>query len=203
MGSDSDFNIQVMHAYVDMLDFSEMEIDLAIRHFLAGFRLPGEAQKIDRMMEKFAERYWMKNTDKFDNADAVFTLAFSIILLNTDLHNPSIEPEKRMKKVDFVRNNKGINGGGDFDSQFQHRIYDRILQNPISLREDDKAREKANKKSVGGLFGGNNKQKQRQEVRNLIVTLLVINEIFLIQAYKKERLEMIKNTEHLLNQQVG
>jgi brefeldin A-inhibited guanine nucleotide-exchange protein len=132
---------------------------------LSGFRLPGEAQKIDRMMEKFAERYYIKNTSKFDNSDAVFTLGFSIILLNTDLHNPNIDPEKKMKKSDFIRNNKGINGGGNFDIEFQHRIFDRIAQNPISLREDDKAREKMSRqKSTGGLFGGNTKLKQQQEV---------------------------------------
>ena len=37
-----------------------MEFDEAIRHFLSGFRLPGEAQKIDRMMEKFAERFCLQ-----------------------------------------------------------------------------------------------------------------------------------------------
>jgi hypothetical protein len=37
-----------MHAYVDAMNFKDMEFDDAIRHFLAGFRLPGEAQKIDR-----------------------------------------------------------------------------------------------------------------------------------------------------------
>lgn len=46
-----------MHAYVDSMNFSAMKFDTAIREFLKGFRLPGEAQKIDRIMEKFAERY--------------------------------------------------------------------------------------------------------------------------------------------------
>lgn len=42
------------------LDFTDMVFDEAIRHFLSGFRLPGEAQKIDRMMEKFAERFCLQ-----------------------------------------------------------------------------------------------------------------------------------------------
>lgn len=42
------------------IDFTDMEFDEAIRHFLSGFRLPGEAQKIDRMMEKFAERFCLQ-----------------------------------------------------------------------------------------------------------------------------------------------
>lgn len=46
----------VMHAYVDSMNFVGMKFDKALRMFLNGFRLPGEAQKIDRIMEKFAER---------------------------------------------------------------------------------------------------------------------------------------------------
>jgi brefeldin A-inhibited guanine nucleotide-exchange protein len=44
-----------MHAWVDGDDYRGMPIDLALRHLLDQFRLPGEAQKIDRIMEKFAE----------------------------------------------------------------------------------------------------------------------------------------------------
>ena len=49
--------LSVMHAYVDAMDFTAQTLDEAIRKFLEGFRLPGESQKIDRLMEKFAERY--------------------------------------------------------------------------------------------------------------------------------------------------
>ena len=51
-----------MHAYIDAMDFSGLKFDDAIRMFLLDFRLPGEAQKIDRLMEKFAERYHVCNS---------------------------------------------------------------------------------------------------------------------------------------------
>lgn len=57
LGQHEEFPLAVMHAYVDSMKFSGMKFDTAIREFLSGFRLPGEAQKIDRIMEKFAERY--------------------------------------------------------------------------------------------------------------------------------------------------
>lgn len=57
LGQHEEFPLAVMHAYVDYMNFSSMKFDVAIREFLKGFRLPGEAQKIDRIMEKFAERY--------------------------------------------------------------------------------------------------------------------------------------------------
>lgn len=56
LGQHDEFSMAVMHSYVDALDLSGMKFDKAIRIFLNGFRLPGEAQKIDRIMEKFAER---------------------------------------------------------------------------------------------------------------------------------------------------
>ena len=46
------FCVKVLHEYVDSMDFSGLDFDVAIRHFLAGFRLPGEAQKIDRMLRR-------------------------------------------------------------------------------------------------------------------------------------------------------
>lgn len=47
----------VMYMYIDQMDFANRDLVSALRHFLEGFRLPGEAQKIDRLMEKFASRY--------------------------------------------------------------------------------------------------------------------------------------------------
>jgi len=44
-----------MHAWVDGERYGGQAIDAALRALLAQFRLPGEAQKIDRIMEKFAE----------------------------------------------------------------------------------------------------------------------------------------------------
>jgi hypothetical protein len=44
-----------MHAWVDGERSAGQSIDAALRAMLAQFRLPGEAQKIDRIMEKFAE----------------------------------------------------------------------------------------------------------------------------------------------------
>jgi brefeldin A-inhibited guanine nucleotide-exchange protein len=46
-----------MHAFVDLLDFKDSSFVDSLRLFLQSFRLPGEAQKIDRYMLKFAERY--------------------------------------------------------------------------------------------------------------------------------------------------
>jgi hypothetical protein len=54
-------------------------------------RLPGEAQKIDRIVEKFAEAYCRDNPGAFATADGAYLLSFAIIMLNTDAHNPMAE----------------------------------------------------------------------------------------------------------------
>lgn len=67
-----------------------------------GFELlhAGEAQKIDRIMEKFAERYCRDNEGAFASADGPYLLAFALIMLNTDAHNP--RAEKKLSCEDFV-----------------------------------------------------------------------------------------------------
>jgi len=69
MSTSDEVNIATMHAFVDMIDFRNTRFVDALRVFLQSFRLPGEAQKIDRYMLKFAERYIEGNTQTpFANA---------------------------------------------------------------------------------------------------------------------------------------
>ncbi|KOB74016.1 putative Cytohesin-1, partial [Operophtera brumata] len=88
---------------------------LGERQFLWSFRLPGEAQKIDRMMECFAQRYCQLNPDIFTNADTCYVLSFAIIMLNTSLHNPSVKDKPAPEQ--FVAMNRGINNGGDLPQE--------------------------------------------------------------------------------------
>ena len=77
LGDPDEYNKTIMYIYVDMLDFKNKELVQALRLFLEAFRyafppqlivdkvvvtlifsrLPGAAQKIDRLMEKFASRF--------------------------------------------------------------------------------------------------------------------------------------------------
>ena len=91
LGEREEFSLKVMHAYVDSFNFGGMDFGEAIRFFLRGFRLPGEAQKIDRIMEKFAERYCKCNPTSFTSADTAYVLAYSVIMLNTDAHNTMVK----------------------------------------------------------------------------------------------------------------
>jgi Sec7-like guanine-nucleotide exchange factor len=43
----------------------------------------------------------------FKHPDAVYVLAFSTVMLNTDLWSPTMDDSKRMKVEDFISNNRG------------------------------------------------------------------------------------------------
>ncbi|KAJ8565444.1 hypothetical protein K7X08_008020 [Anisodus acutangulus] len=137
LGERDDLALKVMHAYVDSFDFQGKEFDEAIRAFLQGFRLPGEAQKIDRIMEKFAERYCKCNPKVFSSADTAYVLAYSVILLNTDAHNPMVKT--KMSADDFIRNNRGIDDGKDVPEEYLRSLYERISRNEIKMKDDNLA----------------------------------------------------------------
>lgn len=106
------------------------------RQFLWSFRLPGEAQKIDRMMEAFATRYCECNAGVFQSTgeniisdakslgtflnslrssvceiDTCYILSFAIVMLNTTLHNPNVKDKPSLQR--FVSMNRGIDNGED------------------------------------------------------------------------------------------
>lgn len=81
-----------------------------MRELLEAFRLPGEAQQIARITETFAAIYFASGPGtrhsyskllgasvelmiiqaEIRSEDAVYVLAYSVIMLNTDLHNPQV-----------------------------------------------------------------------------------------------------------------
>ena len=138
LGEGEPQNVAIMHAFVDSMEFSRRRFVDALRQFLQSFRLPGEAQKIDRFMLKFAERYITGNPDAFANADTAYVLAYSVIMLNTDQHSQKLKG-KRMTVEDFIKNNKGINDNSDLPEEYLAGIYDEIAQNEIVLNTEREA----------------------------------------------------------------
>ncbi|GMT28613.1 hypothetical protein PFISCL1PPCAC_19910 [Pristionchus fissidentatus] len=134
LGDANEFNKSVMYAYVDDMDFSSRDLVTSLRFFLEKFRLPGEAQKIDRLMEKFASRYCDCNPSLgiFASADTAYVLSYSIILLTTDLHSSQVR--NKMTKEQYVSMNRGINNGGDVDKELLESIYDDISANEIKMK---------------------------------------------------------------------
>ncbi|XP_049288112.1 cytohesin-1 isoform X2 [Anopheles funestus] len=135
LGEKNDFNEQVLKAFVELHDFTNLILVQALRQFLWSFRLPGEAQKIDRMMECFAQRYCQLNPDIFTNTDTCYVLSFAIIMLNTSLHNPSVKEKPTVEQ--FISMNRGINNGGDLPRELLESLYESIRAEPFKIPQDD------------------------------------------------------------------
>ncbi|XP_077256746.1 cytohesin steppke isoform X3 [Temnothorax americanus] len=135
LGERHDFNERVLRAFVELHDFTDLILVQALRQFLWSFRLPGEAQKIDRMMECFAQRYCQLNPNIFTNTDTCYVLSFAIIMLNTSLHNPSVKDKPSVDQ--FISMNRGINNGGDLPRELLVSLYESIKTEPFKIPEDD------------------------------------------------------------------
>ncbi|XP_060930165.1 brefeldin A-inhibited guanine nucleotide-exchange protein 2 isoform X3 [Limanda limanda] len=135
LGENIKFNKEVMYCYVDQLDFCGRDFVSALRAFLEGFRLPGEAQKIDRLMEKFAARYLecYQGQTLFASADTAYVLAYSIIMLTTDLHSPQVK--NKMTKEQYIKMNRGINDSKDLPEEYLSSIYDEIAGKKIAMKD--------------------------------------------------------------------
>ncbi|XP_073535530.1 brefeldin A-inhibited guanine nucleotide-exchange protein 1 isoform X2 [Phyllobates terribilis] len=162
LGDNDKFNKEVMYAYVDQHDFLGKDFVSALRMFLEGFRLPGEAQKIDRLMEKFAARYLECNQGQtlFASADTAYVLAYSIIMLTTDLHSPQVK--NKMTKEQYIKMNRGINDSKDLPEEYLSSIYNEIAGKKISMKETKELAitTKSSKPSVAS-------EKQRRLLYNL------------------------------------
>ncbi|CAG8722278.1 16784_t:CDS:10, partial [Acaulospora morrowiae] len=95
-------NIEILRAFVKLFDFEGKRIDEALRELLESFRLPGEAQQIERIVETFAITYFASGPAEIETQDATFVLSYSVIMLNTDLHNPQVR--RRMTIEDYMKN---------------------------------------------------------------------------------------------------
>ncbi|EAT87125.1 hypothetical protein SNOG_06061 [Parastagonospora nodorum SN15] len=119
LGEGDQENIAIMHAFVDLMDFTK-------------------TRKIDRFMLKFAERYITGNPNAYANADTAYVLSYSVIMLNVDQHSKKMKGP-RMTPEDFIKNNRGINDNADLPEDYLRGIYEEISHNEIVLNTEQEA----------------------------------------------------------------
>lgn len=94
----------VLYLYMNNFDFSTQRLDEAFRTLCSKLYLKGESQQLDRIIEAFAKRYYNCNpTTLLHCIDVVYAVAYSLLLLNTDLHVVS-DWANKMTRSHFVKN---------------------------------------------------------------------------------------------------
>jgi len=136
LGEPDEISMNILKNYVRLFDFKDRPFTTSLRVFLESFRLPGEAQKIDRILQSFSEHFYEqnKNSTPFYSADAAHVLAFACIMLNTDQHNSSIK--KKMTLEEFISNSRGINDGHDLPREFLRDVYASISSVEIRMSDE-------------------------------------------------------------------
>ncbi|KAJ1968164.1 GDP/GTP exchange factor for ARF [Dispira parvispora] len=136
-------HLSILQAYIQSFDFYGLRLDEALRLLLTQFRIPGESQQIERVVETFSHRYYETQTHgqegessagEVASADAAFVLAYAVIMLNTDQHSPQVKT--RMKLADFCRNLRGVNNQADFSPEYLEAVFNAIRDQEIVIAEE-------------------------------------------------------------------
>ncbi|WAQ88541.1 hypothetical protein PtA15_9A668 [Puccinia triticina] len=127
-------NLEVLKAFMTLFDFRGKLISDCLRELLETFRLPGESQQIARITEVFAAVYVAAGAHDVKTEDAAYVLSYSVIMLNTDQHNP--QNRKKMALEDYKRNLRGVNDGEDFSPEYLKAIFDSIRKREIVMPEE-------------------------------------------------------------------
>ncbi|KAA3681905.1 IQ motif and SEC7 domain-containing protein [Paragonimus westermani] len=124
---------RVLREYLQLINMRDMHVDQAIRIILSHFHPAGESQKISHLMQVFQDVYIAQNdaqvTSLYLNKDTVEVLAYSVLMLHTDLHNPNLRRlGQRMSEAEFIHNNRGIDSGKDLPTDLLQGIYRRVAE---------------------------------------------------------------------------
>ena len=111
----------------------------------SSFRLPPEAQKIDRMLECFAQVYHEENPRKHDSSEAVYVLANAILMLNTSQHNPLVKPKDRISLVQFLSMVTHIDGCQLTRREIEN-LYESVSTTPFKIDWSKAASESSDEK---------------------------------------------------------
>ncbi|POS82934.1 hypothetical protein EPUL_005568, partial [Erysiphe pulchra] len=103
LGKEDINNIGVLDFYFRLYDFQHLNILVALRKLCGRLVLKAESQQIDRILVAFSTRWCECNPHHgFKEIDVVHTIAYSLLLLNTDIYVANVE--QKMSRSQFIKN---------------------------------------------------------------------------------------------------
>ncbi|KAL8438480.1 hypothetical protein Efla_002230 [Eimeria flavescens] len=129
LGGCSAFSLLVLESFASLCDYRGLSIDEALRQFLSKFRPPGEAQQVYRLLYRFASLYVTDNQERGWDLDTVHFLAYAILMLHTDRHNPKVK--RKMTKEQFRKIVAA--GGAQLQEEVVDCMYDRVVAHEFRL----------------------------------------------------------------------
>jgi len=139
-GNKNDLGKLILEEYLNTFDFRGLDILRAYRIYVSTFKLTGESDNIYNMIMAFSEKYHQDNPhdSNLRSSDEVSTLSYSILMLNTDLHDPNIKDHMTVEA--FIKNVYASKYFDHISKNYLENIYKSILTNPLKVackRTDD------------------------------------------------------------------
>ena len=78
----------------------------AMRYFLSLFEMPGEGQKVERILEQYSKKFTEENPQLNYTADGAYMLSFLLMMIHTNVYNPKVVD--KMSLNDFLNIGKNI-----------------------------------------------------------------------------------------------
>lgn len=140
--------MEVFKAFVRCLEFSRSDIVTALRVLFDTFKPGGEGQVITRILELFAEAYFLQWADNkesiqpntaYRDSDSVLQLAVSLIMLNTGLHLAAKKCAGKkvsgaeMTVEEYIQNTRRAVGPEEVPELALRRWYEAVRQVEISV----------------------------------------------------------------------
>lgn len=144
--SNDSFSHDALRSLARTFKFYEEPIDMSLRKFLWEIPLTGEAQQIDRVMSAFSERYHECNPHIFVSSDEANYVAFSLIILHSDLFNPSVK--NKMLRHQYQKNTRDVGIPAEVLGYFYDNIaYTEFIHEEADQDDGEKRSKSAYKKA--------------------------------------------------------
>jgi hypothetical protein len=197
LGKNDEWRQRVLRNYLDCFEFGGMRLDEAFRRFTGHLYLKGETQLIDRILVQFARRFYDCNRNGlFDNQDVVYGVAYSLLLLNTDLH--VAQNNTKMSRSTFVRNTLAtITAYTNVDVKVSEDTQKRQSLDTRSFSVDTRS---ISSKSVGSDKSGKNDLATMLKVLPAFGLLTCIGNVQLHQATQSAETARHPNSDHTIGQ---
>lgn len=137
--ADDERGRESLRLFSEGIEMEGLPFLVCLRRYLSRFKLPGEAQMVDRILESFARAYCKVNPDAFGGgASVVHGVAFAVVILNTDLHSQNLHKKShtRMTKAQFCDNTRHMEGCEGLSLEFLENMYDDIAGDEIVHQEN-------------------------------------------------------------------
>lgn len=105
LGNEGDFHKQTRQEFMKLFSFTGKSIVAGLRELCEKLYMKGEAQQLDRIMESFSRAWDQMNVNHgFGDRMIVYTIAYALLLLNTDFYAADHSTTKKISKSKFVSN---------------------------------------------------------------------------------------------------